>query len=241
MQQQLLDMLIEQEEVSWKSLLLDLVKSEQMDPWDVDVTLLTQKYIQTIKEMQEHDLRISGKVLLAAAILLKLKSSHLLEHGISQLDNLINQSDDEEIDEETFAEFSEKRARRTPEEYTLIPRNPQPRNRKVSVTDLVQALEKAMASKRKVLAKTRPVQFELPSGNVDIMEVINDIHSKILYYAKKEKKQLTFTRLLPPKANKQEKVYTFLPVLHLENHHKIITSQKKPFDEIKIDVLGKKK
>ena len=238
MQQQLFDMLLKEEEVSWKTLLYDLVRSEQMDPWDINITTLSQKYIKTIKEMQEHDLRISGKIVLAAAILLKMKSSHLLEHGISQLDLLIN-STEEDLEEELYEEIEgTSNVRKKMDKYTLIPRNPQARNRKVSVNDLVKALEKAMTSKRKILARTRPVQFKLPDKGIDIMEVINDIYHKITYYTKKQKsKTLKFSKLLPPRAGKQEKVYTFLPVLHLENQHMIETKQIKPFSEIDIKVL----
>ena len=75
MQQKIFDMLLQEEEISWRTIIYDLVKTEQMDPWDINITLLTQKYIEVIKEMQEHDLRVSGKILLAAAVLLKMKSS----------------------------------------------------------------------------------------------------------------------------------------------------------------------
>ncbi|MBI1968615.1 hypothetical protein HYS49_01780, partial [Candidatus Woesearchaeota archaeon] len=53
MQQQIFDLLLNQEEVTWKTLLFDLVKNEQMDPWDINITILTQRYIQAIKAMQE--------------------------------------------------------------------------------------------------------------------------------------------------------------------------------------------
>ena len=95
MQQKIFDMLLKNEEVSWRTIIYDLVKTEQMDPWDLDVSLLTKKYIKIIKNMQEHDLRISGKVLLAAAILLKIKSTHLVENDITKLDALINQEENE--------------------------------------------------------------------------------------------------------------------------------------------------
>ena len=52
MQQKIFDLLLEQEEISWKTIIYDLVKSEEMDPWDINITLLTQKYIQVIKEMK---------------------------------------------------------------------------------------------------------------------------------------------------------------------------------------------
>ena len=33
------------DEITWQTIIFDLVKSEQMDPWDIDISLLTQKYI----------------------------------------------------------------------------------------------------------------------------------------------------------------------------------------------------
>ena len=93
MQQQIFELLLEQEDVSWKSILQELVKKEEMDPWDVDISMLSQKYIQIIKEMQEHDFRISGKILLAAAFLLKMKSAYLDDHDIAHLDQLFGQND----------------------------------------------------------------------------------------------------------------------------------------------------
>ena len=236
MQQKIFDLLLEQEEIGWKSLIYDLIKTEQMDPWDVNITLLTQKYIQAIKAMQKHDLRISGKILLAAAILLKIKTSHLLEHDITKLDQLISQNNECIGEEELFEELEsgEKRLR---EKYKLIPRNPQPRTRKVSVNDLIEALQKAMASKKRILAKQRPTRFIPPKRGMDILEVIRDIYHKIVYYDKKDKENLTFSTLLPAGADKLEKVHTFIPLLHLENEHKIETTQKEHFEEIYIKLL----
>ncbi len=242
MREQILDIILDKEEVSWKTIILDLVKTEQMDPWDIDITLLTQKYIQAIKEMQEHDLRVSGKVLLAAAMLLKMKSSHLVDSDISKLDALISQSEEEDVEEFYENIHSYGRSKRDKEQYTLIPRNPQPRNRKVSVNDLVNALQRAMASKKRVLEKIRPQQFKMPERKVDIMGVIKDVYDKLTYYTKKENtKKLTFSKLLPARAGKEEKVYTFLPLLHLENQHRIDMNQEKPFSEIEVELLKKKK
>tara|TARA_Y100000034_G_scaffold129397_1_gene185769 strand:+ start:1284 stop:2003 length:720 start_codon:yes stop_codon:yes gene_type:complete len=238
MQEKIFDLLIGHEEVSWKTLIFDLVKSEQMDPWDINITLLTQRYIQVIKDMKEHDLRISGKILLAAAILLKMKSAHLIDHDITRLDQLIHQEEEELGEEDLFEELSGERRLR--EKYKLIPRNPQPRTRKVSMTDLVKALQKAMASKRRILAKQRPVRFNPPKKGVDILEVIRELYHKIVYYNKKDEKKLTFSRLLPPKASKREKIHTFIPLLHLENQQRVETMQKKAFDEIYVKLLGKK-
>ena len=98
--QQIWDLLIKEEEISWRTILYDLVKTEQMDPWNINITLLTKKYIDTIKEMPEHDLRVSGKIVLAAAILLKIKSNHLIDNDFSRFDALLTPDEDlEEIED----------------------------------------------------------------------------------------------------------------------------------------------
>ena len=242
MQQKIFDLIIEQEEVGWKSILYDLVKTEQMNPWDVNISMLTKRYIQLVKDMHEHDLKVSGKVVLAAAILLKMKSSHLLEYGITNLDKLINQGDLSE--EEMLEDIGEEmyKQRREQQKYQLIPRQPQPRSRKVSIHDLVNALQRAMESKKIIIAKQRPVKYQMPKKSIDIMEVIYDLYHKITYYTNKEKdSKLTFTRLLPPRPSKQDKVYTFIPLLHLENQRKVETTQSEPFDEIHVKLAKGRK
>lgn len=235
MQEKVFDLLLEKEDVTWRSLLFDLVKTEQMNPWHIDITLLTKKYIQVIKDMQEHDFRISGKILLAAAFLLKIKSAHLIDHDIGNLDALINSTQEEVDEDELFDELENgKRVKR--DKYQLIPRNPQARSRKVSIHDLVDALQKAMVTKRKILAQQRPIKFKRPERRIDIMGVIRELYHKIVHYTKEEKK-LAFSKLLPPNAGKKEKAYTFLPLLHLEHQQKVETKQYHHFDEIWVKLL----
>lgn len=242
MQEKIYEILIENDDITWKTMLYDLVKAEEMDPWDIDLVTLTQNFIKMVRQMQETDLKISGKVFLAAAILLKIKSSHLINHDISQLDQLLNNIEEDEGDEWDNDEFVDEEIRSArKQKYRLIPRNPQPRSRKVSIHDLVDALQKAMESKRRVIQKQKPIKFVMPERKVDIVEIIREVYNKINYYSKKDKtKELTFTRLLPPRAGKLDKVYTFIPMLHLENEKKISTRQTGAFDEIHIKLLKQK-
>ena len=238
MQDQILDLLLKQEEVTWKTLLYDLVNSENMNPWDIDLTMLTKKYMQAVRKMQEHDLKISGKILLAAAFLLRMKSTHLVETDLTNLDRMMQGTEE---GEEDFFEGELLGSQRLKDKLPLIPKNPQPRNRKVSIHDLIKALQEAMASKKRLLAQQKPVHFPMPERKVDIMSVIRDLYLKIQYYAGKEPEQtLTFSKLLPPRAGRREKVYTFIPLLHLENEQKIETQQEKPFEEIVVKVMVKK-
>ena len=98
-----------------------------------------------------------------------------------------------------------------------------------------------METKKRKLAKIRPVKFEMPKRKFDIMETIRDVYNRVKVYLNTNKQNtVTFSQLLPSKAQKRDKVYTFIPLLHLENQRKINTKQDKPFGEIFVKLLKKK-
>ena len=221
------------DEITWQSIIYELVKTEQMDPWDIDVSILTQKYIEMLRSLKEHDFRISGKVVLAAAILLKLKSNKLVGDDLNDLDRLLVGVEDE-MDQ---LGFDENRNIRTEigEIPSLMPRTPQPRKRKVSIFDLVEALEKALEVKRRRLFRSVPPQnLEAPKKKKDITLVIREVYTKIrTFFMGAFKDKLTFQKLLPSET-REDKVYTFIPLLHLAQQDKIELVQEKPFGEIQI-------
>src|SRR3989338_8648468 len=143
------DMLLKESEVTWQDILHQFVKEEQMDPWDVDLTKLTQKYIVAVKKMKEMDYFISGKVLLASAILLKMKSNRLVQEDITNFDAFLFHHENQEFEElGEYLPYQEHKV----EIPRLGVRTPQARKRKVSLSDLIGALEKALGvNKRKNL------------------------------------------------------------------------------------------
>ncbi|MCK5025377.1 MAG: segregation/condensation protein A [Nanoarchaeota archaeon] len=233
------DIVFKQDDVSWKSIIHDLVKSEQMNPWDIDVSLLANKYIKLVKEMQEHDFRMSGKIILAAAILLKIKSKRLVGQDIEELDKLIASRN---VDEEEFYEeldnydhvkdfLNEGEDNQKP---NLIPKTPQPRIRNVSVYDLVSALEQALeVKKRRILNSIPGEPLEMPKKGFNIGRSIKDIYQNILELFKYDK-NMTFSNLLPKNCSKETKVMTFIPLLHLANLKKIALKQEDHFGDIDI-------
>jgi len=54
------------------------------------------------------------------------------------------------------------------------------------------------------------------------------------------KETLTFTKLVPSE-KKEDKIYTFIPLLHLDNQEKVNLMQKEHFGEIEIEMLENKK
>lgn len=228
----------DEDEVTWQRLIYELVKTEQMDPWDINVSLLTKKYIGVIKQLKELDFRVSGKVLLAAAILLKIKSSRLLHEDLSEFDRLLTETG-EMADELDFEEIPLER--REGEKYPLIPRTPQPRKRKVSIYDLVEALEKALEVKRRrVLNSIPPLNLEAPKKTRDMTSVIRDVYGRIKsFFYKNSSNKILFSQLTPSQA-KEDKVYTFVPLLHLTTQRKVDLHQEQHFGEIEIMLASKK-
>ncbi len=231
-------LLTEGDEITWQTILYDLVRKEGMDPWDVDISLIAQRYIQLIRDLKDHDFRLSGKVLLAAAILLKLKSSKLVDEDIGELDRLIRgeESTDDLLFEEPIAPYP----REDMGDISLIPRTPQPRKRKVSIFDLVKALEKALEVKhRRVHNHMPPAPLAQHKKSRDITELIRDIYGKIrVFFGAQPMGRLTFQNLLPSES-REDKVHTFIPLLHLSQQRKVDLEQKVAFGEIGITLAVK--
>jgi chromatin segregation and condensation protein Rec8/ScpA/Scc1 (kleisin family) len=54
---------------------------------------------------------------------------------------------------------------------------------------------------------------------------------------KNDGRKLTFSQLIPAQPSKQDKVYTFIPLLHLTNQQMIDLYQQQHFGEIEIELM----
>jgi len=233
MEDQIYNMLLKESEVTWRDIIQNLVKTEQMNPWDVDITKLTQKYIETVKGMKEMNFFISGKVVLASAVLLKMKSTKFIDEDINNFDNFLFHSEEELEELDDYMDFHEHKV----DIPKLGIKTPQARKRKVSVNDLVSALEKALkVDSRRKLRLQRFLTFnkpKIPEKKVDISALIGEIYQKIVGLFKK-KKTVEFSELIPTDT-KNDKILTMLPLLHLDHQKKICISQEEAFGEIHVN------
>ncbi len=71
-------------------LLLHLIKSHEMDIYDIHIVEITEQYLTIIEQMQQLDLDIAGEFLLMAANLIHIKSKMLLP----VTDDLIDEEED---------------------------------------------------------------------------------------------------------------------------------------------------
>lgn len=233
MQEQLYDMLMKQDEITWQTIIYELIKSEQMDPWDIDISILSQRYMETVRKLQEMNFFISGKVILACALLLKIKSDKLVAEEIAGFDSyLFNKQEIEELEE-----FIQENTRYKDVDIPkLAIKTPQARKRRVSVNDLINALQKALnVSNRKILRKIQEESFKgppIPEKRYDITEMIQKMFEKInlkLLFTN----PVTFLHLLESD-KREDKIMTFIPLLHLDFQNKIVLEQKEPFGEIEV-------
>lgn len=224
--------LITGEELSWQSIIFDLIKSEQLDPWDIDIAILADKYAETIEELEEADFFVSSKVLLACSLLLRLKSEIFVNEYI------------EELNEELYGIKGEKKEIERieideGELPVLVPRTPIPRSKKVTLNQLMSALNKAIETEnRRIKKEIKKRQAEksalvvMPKNQrVPLKQRIKIIYQRIkgFVYHPDNRDHMTFHEMAP---SKEEKLSAFLPVLHLSNDQKLYLHQREHFNDI---------
>lgn len=238
MQERIYHLLTEKNEITWQTIIHELVKSEEMDPWDIDISKLAQRYMEALRVLQEHSFAISGKMILASAILLKLKAAKLVDEHIAGFDSLLFSKDEDLLDDGGDGDNMP-----LPDVPNLLIKTPQARKRKVNLNDLMKALEQALKVEEKRLIRndgSRLIrEVTLPDASkADITVLIADVYKKIREWFLKRGK-LTFTELVPSQ-QKTDKIMTFIPLLHLSNQQKVDLQQEKCFSEIDIYLLEAK-
>ncbi|MFH1182311.1 MAG: segregation/condensation protein A [Candidatus Woesearchaeota archaeon] len=230
----LFSILLDKNAITWQTIIQELVKSEEMDPWDIDVSILSKRYIDMLKKLKEMDFKVSGKVVLAAAILLRIKSTKLVTEDIGELDSLM--AGEQESYDDFYDELQSDLALEAREQIMpLLPRTPQPRKRKVSIYDLMLALQKALEVKeRRVLRGIPSVKIDVPERKIELGALINDVYRRVVEFLT-NRQRLTFSELLRSQ-DKADKVMTFIPLLHLAHidQRKLDLLQKEQFGEIEI-------
>lgn len=236
-QDQIMNLVFKEDELSWQEMLLTLVESEGMNPWDIDISILAKRFLETLLKMKETNFRITGKVVLTAALLLKLKSDKLVTEDLQALDQLLSGEEPFEYFDDAFdgmIPFDKNVHEHIP---NVVPKTPQPRKRKISVYDLVEALEKALAVESRRKDFENVPEFKAPEKKKELSEVMDDIYVQVKSFYKKPKKtSLTFNELVPSE-NKEDKVFTFIPLLHLENARKVNMTQDEHFGLISIALM----
>lgn len=242
------NLIVERDENSWKELLFEIIKTENMNPWDIDVSLLSKKYLNAIKKMKEMDFRLSGKMILASALLLNFKAKKLFNEDIDKLDNLINlATEDDEYNFEGLADFfsSEDNYSSMPDnDIITIPKiqlkTPQPRMRKLTINDLVEALDDAMKVENRRKNRLEMREKEKTTVQVkkfDLKEKAISVYNTVVSLFKRKDKVFLDDLIQSP--NREDIIYSFVPLLHLDFSRMINMSQKENFGAVEIEIIKK--
>jgi len=232
-QEQVHDLLFNRE-IEWQEIIYDLINTEQLDPWNINITLLTEKYLEKIQNLEEADFFISSKVLLAAALLLRIKSEILLNKHIKSIDEILFGAKEQKKHILERIELDE-------EVPILVPRTPMSRVKKVTLQELMDALNKAIVTenrriKKEIINKNalREAGIAIPKRKFSIKDKIKEIYERLFGHFEENKGEhkVTFTDFVGK--NKEERIIAFAPLLHLENQKKVWLEQEAHFEEISI-------
>ncbi|WP_457548890.1 segregation/condensation protein A [Archaeoglobus sp.] len=194
-----------------------MAKRGEIDPWNVDIVDLTDKFLQKIE-----DLRVSGRIILYASILLRMKSEVLLNE-------IYGEDEEEENEIDLNVDFIED-----VEELSLeIPIRRRVK-RFTTLDELVRELRrierlKERKAKRKRVEK-RTVRFENIPHEEDVEEKVVEVYKSLLSLGMKELSFLNLVRGF----DKPKKVTYYISILHLAYRRKLKVEQKEPYGDIRV-------
>lgn len=205
-------------EATWRDLIIELVDRNKLDPWNIDIIEIVDKYIDTVKKLKVLDLRIPANIILAAAILLRLKSNYI---SLQEYDEV--------------GEMAEEVPTQRPSVIVdqLNFRLRLPPKRKISLTELISALDEAMkikdihltpVQKQSVLIPITLDNFDMEAETEKVFSIIQDHVDK--------SKMVTFSYLSSLTSINDVLLGLFIPLLFLAHKNRITLIQEKFFSEI---------
>jgi segregation and condensation protein A len=218
-EENILRMVIEKQ--SWEEIIYHIISLEELDPWNVDLVKLTNRFIQFVRSAKELDFRIPAKIVFVAAILLKLKADFL---------SIFEEEPEEEIAEKSFIDLDiDPSLMQLGVPIKRIPK------RQVTVDELISALRKALKVRerreerrhrwRALLNRELEIEEDIEKR---IAAVFNEIEG-MMQRLKSDKIEF---RHIVEEWNRDQIVDHFVPLLHLEQNQRIATEQEEHFKPI---------
>lgn len=207
---------------AWKTILIDLVESEKMNPWDIDVVALAEKYLKRISVLEGNNLRVPANAILACAILVKTKSKYLRLSSLDEKDEKVELT-------------AEQRALMLGEIPDLMS-NRVAREGRITLDELVESIEDIIqrTTPKKNGARNIP-RIEISFDPVSIEEKINAVFD--LIKSKADSQGIVLFKALVGEGDSDAIVDTFLPILFLMHNGKVLAYQNEFFGEIFVKLI----
>lgn len=175
------------QELDGIEILVSMAKTGKVNPWNIDIVDITDKYLTQMFQMKAQNLKLTGRTLLFAAILLKLKSNILenidvnefeqneLEFADDELNDDFGQDDDYSYNTNNVVSIDEVLQRRTSVRLN--------RNRVVTLKDLIRQLEfYEMVDKKQSIknAHERAKRRVRSYANLSADDIVNLAHDEYI-------------------------------------------------------------
>ncbi|MEM4367263.1 MAG: segregation/condensation protein A [Candidatus Anstonellales archaeon] len=202
------------EKDTWKEILLQMVETHKLDPWNINIVEVSELFLKEIAKSRS--LQYCANVILAAAILLKMKS------------DILKQREEQVVEE-------------VPEEIGPMPEiaisSRFPPKRQVTLEELIEEVEKVMsATERQRAPASAPM--EVVEIEMDIYDVEKEKEEvlKVLEGGAMEFFEIAYALGIKERA---AQVILFLSLLHLFQSGEITIEQKELFGSIMVDKCRK--
>lgn len=221
-------------------LLLHLIKVNEMDIYDINISNITEQYIDFINKMKELDIDIAGDYLLMASELVHIKSKGLIKEETEEEESsefeiqtkeeltkrLLEYQAIKELTD-TFRELNDKRK----EIYTKLPSNLSKYKEdnvlnQGSLDDLINAFQLFLERQK----YNKPINTKITKKELSVEERCKSIRNIL-----KKKKKVNFFDLFE-KVSKSYVVVTFLSILEMTKNNEIILSQENGFSPLVIEM-----
>lgn len=209
--------------------------TRDMDPWNIDIGKLADRYRNYIKKGEKFDFELPARVILICSILLRMKVNFLTGDVPPEQEEEVEEIEEEF--EEEFDEFEEE----DEEPDLFVPDMQLPvrrkSKRKVTLDELKGALEKAIKieERREQRSEERNDDVGFEINKESISNRLNRLMGKLKSLYSNSKDKIKFDEVLEKK-DKKEKIEKFIQVLHLENDEKIKCVQPEFLGELLIEL-----
>ncbi|HEC57287.1 MAG TPA: segregation/condensation protein A [Candidatus Syntrophoarchaeum butanivorans] len=220
-------------------ILVDLAARGEIDPWEIDVVNVADKFLERLERMKKLDLRLSARTLLYASILLRMKSEALF---MDVEENNEGKGPEEGIDhpEEDHGDLAEDEYSDAPETVKIYPKLRRWRRRPITLNDLITELRKAekveINRRRRVERKVKEndamkkIILDLPHEE-EIEEKISRLRNRL---KEMSKNGLILFSDLTAGMSVREVVDTYIPLLFLAAKREVWLRQDDLFGELYI-------
>ena len=232
-------------------LLVYLIENARMSVYDIQVSEITNQYIQYIERMKALDINLATEFMVLAAALIEIKSKMLLPRMKPEGEGVLEEDPRTELVQRILEykrfkaaaellELQEEQSQRIfekPKEDLAPYTKEADEYLNLDINQFVKVFHLFLQKKKKL--------EEIKKNYARVERQKITIESKIEFikglFRSKEKKRLTFKELLTPESNRYEVVLTFASMLEMIRQKSVMVKQNVNFGEIVLSIYEKDK